>query len=286
MDYHATTPVDPRVLEAMLPYFSEDFGNAASKSHAFGWQRRGGRSRRPARRWRRLIGASAKEIVWTSGATESNNLAIKGAAAVLHGRRATTSSPSRPSTRRCSTRASGSRRRASRSPTCPSRRTAGSTPTRPKAAITDKTDPGLDHARQQRDRRRPPDREIGGRDQEHGRRSSTATRSRASGKIPVRRERHEGRPGVAVGAQDVRPEGRRRALRPRASRACASPRRSTAAATSAGMRSGTLNVPGIVGFGKAAELRARARGGGRARAARAARAAAQGARRAGSTSSS
>ncbi len=79
LDYHATTPVDPRVLEAMLPYFSQEFGNAASKSHVFGWRAEeaveAGRAEVAA-----LIGASEKEIVWTSGATESDNLAIKGAA--------------------------------------------------------------------------------------------------------------------------------------------------------------------------------------------------------------
>jgi len=85
MDYSATTPVDPRVAEKMIPYLTEKFGNPASRSHAFGWEADAAvelaREQVAA-----LVNCDPKEIVWTSGATESNNLAIKGAAHFYQGK--------------------------------------------------------------------------------------------------------------------------------------------------------------------------------------------------------
>jgi cysteine desulfurase len=79
LDYSATTPVDPRVVDAMVPYLGEIYGNPASRSHAFGWSAEDAVETARAN-VAALVGADPREIVWTSGATESNNLAIKGAA--------------------------------------------------------------------------------------------------------------------------------------------------------------------------------------------------------------
>lgn len=79
LDYSATTPVDPRVAAKMIPWLTEHFGNPASRSHVYGWDAE--KAVEDAREQvAALVGADAKEIIWTSGATESNNLAIKGAA--------------------------------------------------------------------------------------------------------------------------------------------------------------------------------------------------------------
>src|SRR5262245_22323154 len=86
LDSHATTPVDPRVLDEMLPFFTDEFGNASSRNHPFGWK-----AAKAVERAREqvatLIGARFREIVFTSGATEANNLAIKGVAARAPDRR-------------------------------------------------------------------------------------------------------------------------------------------------------------------------------------------------------
>ena len=213
LDHHATTPVDPRVLEAMLPFFTEKFGNAASRQHRFGWD-----AQRAVERARKQVAAldrrrTAKEIVFTSGATEANNLAIKGVADGEQRRTAITSSRWRPSTRRCSIRAARcEQRRLARRRCCRSTRDG----------LID-----LDALRAMRSRERTAlvsvmaaNNEIGvlqpiaddRRDRaREGRAGSTPTRCRRSGKVPFDVEALDVDLASLTRPQDLRAEGCRRA---------------------------------------------------------------------------
>ena len=217
LDYAATTPVDPRVVQAMVPYLYEQFGNPASRSHAYGWAAE--EAVEIAREHvAELIGADPREIVWTSGATESNNLAIKGAAQfhAAKGRHLITAKTEHKAV--LDTMRELERhgfevtlpRRAAERPARP-RRAEGRDPPR--------HHPGLGDVRQQRDRRDP------------GHRRDRRAVPQQGHPVPCRRGagqrqgrdrpgRAAGRPDEPVGAQDLRPQGHRCALRaPQAARA-------------------------------------------------------------------
>ena len=233
MDNHSTTPVDPRVLEAMLPYFTRGLRQrrAAATTSSAGRPRRRSRSRAS-----RSARSSAPAARRSSGprARPSRQPRAQGRGRVLQGQGQPHHHRRRPSTRRCSTPASASRSRASRSPICRSTRTGCIMPEQVADGDDRQDDPGRDHAGQQRDRHAssPSTRSARwsrrrGRALPHRRGAGRRARSRSTS------TQAQGRPGVDLGAQDVRAQGRRRALR--AAQAARAPRsrRSTAAATSA-----------------------------------------------------
>ena len=231
MDYHATTPVDPRVVEAMLPYFTEHFGNAASRNHPFGWEAEEA-VEKARKQVADLIGANPKEIVFTSGATESDNLAIKGVAEMYRekGNHIITCVTEHKAVIDTCKRLEKDGYRVTYLPV---QKDGLINLDELRAAITDKTILITIMTANNEIGVIQPIAEIGAIAKEKG--DPLPHRRGAGGRQgAVQRQRPEGRPGVAQRAQDVRPEGRRRALRPapqpaRAARAASS----TAAATSA-----------------------------------------------------
>jgi cysteine desulfurase len=252
MDNHATTPVDPRVLEAMLPYFSERFGNAASRNHQFGWEAEGAVDQ-AREQIARLINAKPKEIIFTSGATESDNLAIKGVVEFYkekgsHVITAVTEHKAVLDTCKALERAG-----CAQVTYLPVDKDGLVDPDDVRKAITDKTILiSIMHANNEIGTIHPL-REIGKLAKEKGILfHSDATQG--VGKLPVDVESmgvdvmslsaHKIYGPKGCGALYVRSKGPRVRLTPMMD----------GGGHERGMRSGTLNVPGIVGFGKACEL--------------------------------
>ena len=231
MDNHATTPMDPRVLEAMLPYFMEKFGNAASRNHSFGWAAEEG-VETARERIAKLIGATTKEIIFTSGATESDNLAIKGVAEMYRekGNHIITAVTEHKAVLDTCKRLE---KYGYRVTYLPVQKDGLIDLEELKRAMDDKTILVTIMAANN---------EIGvvqpvARNRQalsRARRDFPHRRHPGRGQDSDRREQDEHRPDVDLGAQDVRAQGRRRACTCGARiRACRSPPSSTAAATSA-----------------------------------------------------
>ena len=250
MDYHATTPVDPRVVEAMSPYFTENFGNAASRNHAFGWRAEEAvgiaRSQIAG-----LIGAVSREIVFTSGATESNNLAIKGVAE-RHAERGNHIVTGATEHRAVLDTCRRLEKQGYRVSYMPVRRDGLVEPEAVRRALSDKTILiSIMYANNEIGVIQPIA-EIGRMARDHGV-VLHVDAAQAVGKIPLDVERdqidlmsftaHKMYGPKGIGALYVRRKPRLR-LSPQMD----------GGGHERGMRSGTLNVPGIVGFGRACEL--------------------------------
>ncbi len=250
MDYHATTPVDPRVVEAMSPYFTENFGNAASRNHAFGWRAEEAvgiaRSQIAG-----LIGAVSREIVFTSGATESNNLAIKGVAE-MHAQRGNHIVTGATEHRAVLDTCRRLEKQGYRVSYMPVRRDGLVEPEAVRRALSDKTILiSIMYANNEIGVIQPIA-EIGRMARDHGVLFHVDA-AQAVGKIPLDVERdqidlmsftaHKMYGPKGIGALYVRRKPRLR-LSPQMD----------GGGHERGMRSGTLNVPGIVGFGRACEL--------------------------------
>jgi cysteine desulfurase len=266
LDHHATTPVDARVLEAMLPFFTEKFGNAASRQHRFGWDASDA-VERARKQVAALIGAGSKEIVFTSGATEANNLAIKGIARATEGADGS-------EVRRNHIVTIVTEHKAVLDPIATLAKQGWQTTVLPverdglvsvnavERAITDRTALVSVMAANNEIGALQPIKELAAAAHAKGAWFHTDA-VQAAGKVAFDVEAL-GVDLASITAHKIYgPKGVGRAIREaallrqglrRAGETCGSQRKSTAAGHERGMRSGTLNVPGIVGFGRAAEI--------------------------------
>ena len=251
LDNHATTPVDPRVLEAMLPYFGPRFGNAASRNHPFGWdaEKAVDRARKQVAA---LIGASDREIVFTSGATESDNLAIKGVAEMYaeRGDHIVTCVTEHKAVLDTCQRLE---KRGVRVTYLPVNRDGRIDLDALRAALTDRTILVSIMAANNETGVLQPVREIGAICRERGVLFHTDA-VQAAGKVPL---------DVNADSIDLASLSAHKMYGPKGAGALYVRRRNPRVQITAqmdgggherGMRSGTLNVPGIVGFGEACEL--------------------------------